>query len=90
MADLISKLGGIGASLKIMLGSFTIFFCFQYIMGLAQSFTRRYQYKYQKQETVKLYAFFEEIANRDKSLKKDIDISTMIAIDKIIMQKPRI
>ena len=28
MADLVSKLGGIGASLKIMLGSFTIFFCF--------------------------------------------------------------
>ena len=90
MADLVSKLGGIGASLKIMLGSFTIFFCFQYMIGLSQAFHRRYQYKYQKQETAKLYAFFEEIANRDPSLKKDFDINTMVAIDKIMMQRPRI
>lgn len=37
-----------------------------------------------------MYPYFEEIANRDPSLKKDVDISTMIAVDKIIMQKPRI
>ena len=54
-------------------------------MGLAHAFNRRYKYKYQKQETLKMYAYFEEIANRDPSLKKDVDISTMIAIDKIIM-----
>ena len=37
-----------------------------------------------------MYAFFEEIANRDPSLKKDVEISTLIDIDKIIMLKPRI
>ena len=40
--DVVSELGGIGASLKMVMSIIGIIFIFQYVWGLAELFLRKY------------------------------------------------
>lgn len=64
MQDIVSALGGIAASINMVMGFLATASVFVYLVKLGQLIQRKYKYKYHKCEIYKMMKYFEGILMR--------------------------